>query len=743
MNCRKLIFFVLALASVASCSTTRSLSDGEYRLAKNIVQADDPAFNTASLGTYLRQKPNSSIIFDWNPFLSIYNWSGQKETGLAGFFRKIGQAPVVYNPAMVDESIRNMEAHLQYIGYYGSTVESRVEVKGRKVYVHYFVTLGRRYKINSVEFDIPTYGTFAQDYERDRKRVLIHPGDWLSESLMEEESIRSAQYFRNIGYYGFDKRFFFFEADTLKTPGEASVTLSIKDYARDEGSENAAEHHKFRIGKVSISHPDNVKIRPSVIENLNILKPGDRYSEQRVNTAYTRLSNLGVFNSINITTSPQIGDLVDCDIKMQSGGIHGFKANLEGSVNSTGLFGISPQLNYFHRNIFHGGEQWNFSIKGNFQFKPKTDISSQEVSVSSRLRFPKFIGLPNRIFKSNNIPHTDLNLAFSYQNRPEYRRTIISASFGYTGILWRKFHYQFYPIQGKVVRLFDVDEDFLTNNIGNMFLLNAYSDHFDIGVGGTLYYTTDPNPIPANSYRYYRFSFDLSGNVLSLFNPLMAVNDDGYRTIWNTPYSQYVRGEFQFGQTIRFGRNDAHAIAYRLLAGAGYAYGNSMTMPFEKQFYAGGANSMRGWQARALGPGTEKDFGLFIIPSQTGEMKLEANLEYRFPLVWKLEGALFADAGNIWDIHDWLKEYGIADKVENLEELLGDGVFRFNKNLPESIALDWGFGLRVNLSFLLVRLDLGLRVHDPGRESGERWVGPDKWFKNNGFAIHFGVGYPF
>lgn len=737
MYCRKLIFAVVAAALLASCSTTRSLSDGEYRLAKNIVQADDPAFNTSSLGTYLRQQPNSSIIFDWNPFLSIYNWSGHKDTGLAGFCRKIGQAPVVYNPAMVDESIRNMEAHLQYIGYYGSTVESRVEVKGRKVYVHYFVTLGRRYKINSIEFDIPTYGSFAEDYERDRRRVLIHTGDWLSESLMEEESIRSAQYFRNIGYYGFDKRFYFFEADTLKTPGEASLTLSIKDYARDDSSENAAEHHKFNIGKVLISHPENVKIRPSVIENLNNLHPGDRYSEFRVNTAYTRLSNLGVFNSINITTTPREGDLVDCDIKMQSGGIHGFKANLEGSVNSTGLIGISPQVNYFHRNIFHGGEQWNLAVKGNFQFKPKSDIRAQEVSVSSRIRFPKFIGLPNRIFKANNIPHTDVNLAFSYQNRPEYRRTVISTSFGYTGTLGRKFHYQVYPFQGNIVRLFDVDPEFYTDILGNIFLQNAYSNHFDLGVGGLLYYTTDPNPIPANSYHYYRLSFDFSGNVLSLFNSAMSQDEDGYHTIWDTPYSQYVRAEFQYGQTFRFGHNDSHAIAYRLLAGAGYAYGNSTTMPFEKQFYAGGANSMRGWQARALGPGTEKDFGFFIIPSQTGEMKLEANLEYRFPLIWKLEGAIFADAGNVWDIRDWLGDY------PEILELIGDGVFRFNKDMFESIGLDWGLGLRLNLNFLLVRLDMGLRLHDPGREKGDRWVAPDKWFKEKNFAIHFGVGYPF
>lgn len=736
MNGRKIIIGLVMGALAVSCSTTRSLSDGEYRLAKNTVQANDPAFRTSELSSYIRQKPNSTIIFEWSPALSIYNWSGKKSTGLAGFFRKLGEAPVVYDPAMVDESIRNMETHLTYLGYYGSTVESRVEVKGRRVYVYYFVTLGKRFKIRSIDFDIPTYGSFANDYAQDRKNMLVHTGDYLSEALLEQESTRSAQYFRNIGYYGFDKRFYFFEADTLATPGEADLSITIRDYGRDDNPENAVPHEKFKIGRVTISHPENVRIRPSIIANLNVLKPGDQYSERNVNLTYNRLQNISVFKNINITTTPQEGNRVDCDVQMNSGGVHGFKANLEASVNSTGLIGISPQVNYFHRNIFQGGEQLNLSVKGNFQFKPKTDIRSNEISVSGRLRFPKFIGLPNRVFKSTNIPRTDINLAFSYENRPEYRRTMISASFGYSGLLWQKFNYIFYPFQANIVRLFDMDSAFYTRLLDNIFLMETYSNHFDLGVGGVLYYTTDPNPIPQSSFRYYRFSFDLSGNVLSLFNSAMPMDDYGAHTIWDTPYSQYVRGEFQFGQTIRFGREDKHAFAFRLLAGAGYAYGNSSSIPFEKQFYSGGANSMRGWQARALGPGNSSMFVMTTIPSQTGELKLEANAEYRFPLFWKLEGAIFADAGNIWDLHDWLAE------VPELKEMYGDGTFHFSKDFFNSVALDWGIGIRLNLKFLVARVDMGMRLHDPARVQGERWIAPPQWFPSN-YAIHFGVGYPF
>jgi hypothetical protein len=307
---------------------------------------------------------------------------------------------------------------------------------------------------------------------------------------------------------------------------------------------------------------------------------------------------------------------------------------------------------------------------------------------------------------------------------------MISTSLAYSGRIGNNFYYQVSPFQANIARLFEVDPDFLENLLeSNPFLFNAYTDHFDQGIGGAVYYTTDNSPVPLSSYHYYRLDFDVSGNFLSLFNRWMPVDDFGRHTIWETPYSQYVRAELKLGRTLRFGKQDKHAIAYRFLAGAGYAYGNSYSMPFEKLFYAGGANSMRGWQARTLGPGNSPYYSdLFAIPSQVGEMKLEANIEYRFPLVWKLEGALFVDAGNVWDYPD-------PDYDD------GGAAFHFN-TFFESVGLDWGLGIRVNLDFLLVRVDAGVRLHDPVYAAGQRWIAPKDWF-NGHYAVHFGVGYPF
>lgn len=728
MKARKLIFLGIILLLVTACSVTRALKDGEYLLRKNSIKVNDSSFNTSELGSYISQKPNSYLL-GVNPLLSVYNWGGEGKTGFQRFLQSIGNKPVVYDPMQVEKSITNINNHLHYIGYYGSQVESQVSVKGRKVYVTYYVALGKRYTISAIDYKIPEYGSFQQDFNDDLPNSNIAIGQYLSESALEADAERSARQFRNKGYYGLNKNYYAFEADTLSADGTARLTMSIRDYALGDSPSTAKEHKKFSLGKVNITIPERLKIRPSVLENLNTLRPGQMYNEDEINTAYTRFASVGMLSGVNINMTPVSDNEVDCEIALRNSRLQAFKADLEASVNSTGLFGISPQLNYYHKNIFHGGERLNVGIKGNFQFKPRDAAYSTELSVTSSIRFPKFIGLPNRLFQGPNIPSTDISLAFVYQDRPEYRRTIISTAYTYNGRFGKNLYYQFTPLRANVARLFNIDPEFLLKLLqSNPFLLNAYMDHFDMGVGGMLYYTTNSSAVPKTPYHYVRLGLDVSGNVLSLFNSLMPLNSGGKHTIWNTPYAQYIRGEINLGKVFRFGKDARQALALHLMGGAGFAYGNSTTTPVEKQFYCGGSMSMRGWQARTLGPGNSTMIAFFAIPSQIGEMKLEANVEYRFPLLWKLEGALFADAGNIWDISESSEDGSMS---------------RFNfKTFPQAIGLDWGLGIRLNLDFILVRIDGGIRLRDPARTEGDRWVPVNQWFKGN-YAIHFGVGYPF
>ncbi len=727
-------FFILVAvltttaALICSCSTTRVLEDGQYRLASNRIQVNNSVtFNTKNIESYIKQKPNSYIIFGWNPFLNIYNWSGKNpDKAINKFIRKIGTAPVVYQPSQVEASKENIGRHLEYLGYYGSEVSSDVEIKGRTVSVTYSVTLGKRFRIGDVTYSVPD-GEFKEDFMADTSLFSIKPGDYLSEDALEKETELRALSLRRKGYFGFTKNYISFEADTLSSADTADILYMVKEYTRNQTPEYARPHKKYFLGEVTISHDSDLTFNDKILKDMCTIRPGKMYDEKEVNTTYSRFSALKLFSGVNITMNQRDSAIVDCDISLTRSRMQGFKVNLEGSTNSTGLIGISPQLSYYHKNIFHGGQWLNLGFLGNFQFKyDDKDVKSNEFGVSAGLSFPEFLGLANSRFHGPSVPRTEINISYNYQNRPEYTRNMISTSFGYSGQLRNgKFYYQFYPIQAKIVRLTDLDQDFYTTLTGNPFLRDAYQNHFDVGSGLVAYYTTNSDLNPKESFKYARLQLDASGNVLSLLNGVMKNDEYGSRLIWNTPYSQYIRTELTLGKTAVFGKSSNRSLAARIQGGVGFAYGNSSALPFEKQFYSGGANSMRGWQARALGPGTSKADTTFVIPSQTGDFKLEANLEYRFPLFWKLCGAVFADAGNIW----------------TLKEMDGDNG-KHTRFGFDSIAADWGLGLRIDLNFLILRVDTGFKLHDPSRND-DCWLRPSEWLKKDGYSVHFGVGYPF
>lgn len=733
-----------ALLLAISCSTTRVLPEGTYRLQKNVVEimgdkAERGDVSVSDIEQYIKQAPNKYFVFGWNPFLNIYNWSNGKGNGWDRFVKKIGVAPVQFDPSLVGSSKENIESHLRYLGYYGSSVKDTVTYKKRRAKVKYEVYPGKRFPIKSICYDIGD-SLMRSIALADSSRSLVGKGDYLSESVLESESQRLNTVYRRNGYYGFSKNYIFFEADTTAVKDSALLEIQIRNYPRGGQPSDSIEHRRYAIGNVRIKYDKDMKIRENLLKRLNLVKPGDIYDEQVINNTYSRFSGVRLFGSVNITTSEAPGNLVDCDISLTQSKIQGMKLNVEASTNSSGLFGISPSLSYYNKNIFRGGEWLTLSFMGNFQFKFNDPIRSNELGISAGISFPKFLFLPDRLFHGA-IPRTDLNISYNYQSRPEYTRNIISTSFGYSWNSGNRLYYTLSPIQLNIIRLFNLDQDFYDDLSNNPYLQSAYQNHFDLGLGGTVYYTTDNSVNPKNTYFYTRLQFDLAGNVLSLFNPLMPVDENGSHRIWNTPYSQFARAELSLVRTWVFGKRGTHSLAVRAIGGIGYSYGNSAAMPFEKQFYAGGASSLRGWQSRAVGPGMSAMNSNFVIPNQTGDIKMEANIEYRFRIFWKIAGALFVDAGNVWNLRS-----SVADDP---------GVLR-GRDFFRSVALNWGLGIRFDLDFVLLRLDMGIRLHDPSMQSlsdkelaagavpaRRGWLGPDEWFRHNGFAIHFGVGYPF
>ena len=720
---------VAAILALSACSTTRVLQPGQYRLKSNKVKiTNDPQFSTSQVTPYIKQQADG-----WSPLLNIYNWQDPDSDGfLSRFARKVGVAPVVYNAALLPSSIANIDKHLVHLGYYDSLIETRVDTVKRNVVVNYDVALGKRYRIDSVFYSVPDDGSFREEFFADTLNSLVRPGAYLSEELLEKESERGTGYFRDLGYYDFNKNHYTFVADTLNHADSTILEYRIERFSRNAGELAAKPMRKYRIGDVTISHSASAPFRKSVLLDLNTVKPGQTYSGSEIEKTYTRLSQLKLFNSIRMELDPVDTAVVDCNIRLSESKQRGFKVQLEASSNSSGLIGISPQLNFYHKNLFHGGEWLDLGFSGNFQTMiGNPDIHSTEFSAAASLSFPRILGLPNRYFHGTYIPRTEISLTGSYQDRSEYKRSIVSLAYGLVGNLNKKLYYNIYPFQFKYVNVYGMDLQFLLKMFENPYLIRTFEPHVDAGLQATIQYITDPDIVPKTSYRYAKLVFNASGNILGLFKNSFRYDEDyGERVILGVPFSQYVRTELSLGRTLRFGSTNGQALAMRFLAGVGYAYGNSSTLPYEMQFYAGGANSLRGWQVRSIGPGFDQLSELFTIPSQTGDIRLEANLEYRFRMFWKLEGAVFAEAGNIWNM----------PSQHSVEE--DDYIFHLN-NFYKSLAADWGLGLRVNLDFILLRLDAGFKVYDPSRDPHFRWVGSDQWLQRDGFAIHFGVGYPF
>ena len=782
MHQGRLLYILLFCISVPSlfllesCSTTRILSEGQTRLKSNVVtvvnRKEHPDFQDPTLDNYIRQKPNTYFIKTrrggWNPFLYISNWTNGKGGGWDRFVTKLGQAPVVFDPALMEDSRDNISTHLKYTGYYGSHVQAIASVLNRQTVVDYLVTLGKQYPIKSIYYEVDN-PDLAEEIFKDTVNSLIQRGKPLSEDLLDKESERSAAYLRNQGYYEFSKNFYFFAADTVSVQDSALLRISVRNYPRGGSPDEAVRHRRFYFGKVEI-YPvsDNIRyrasvasripqvldtvnygditihydkkrrIRPSMLDKMNRIVPGELYNESIVNNTYQRMSNLRIYNSVSVELTKADTNTVDCSIRLIPSKAHGYKVNLEASTNSTGLIGISPSISYYNRNIFKGGEWLSLSVSGNFQFSVRNSTRATEFGANAGLSFPTFVLLPDRMFK-NIIPRTDIELSYNFQRRPEYTRNMIGANFGWS---WssqsNKFYFKVVPLQINIVNLPVYSDSFL-ESLTNPFVREAYKNHFEAGLGFDLQYSSDPSINPANSYFKADFQFDIAGNLISAFNPLMPVDSSGFRTIWNSPYSQFVRGELSLVYTWKFGRDNKQALAVRGLGGIGYAYGNSAKMPFERLFWAGGSNSLRGWTARSVGPGSSRMDRTFSIPNQTGDMRLEANIEYRFPLFSIFRGAVFADWGNVWNLertgrHESMG--GGSGEDHSTEEL---SYFRWGDVFRTS-AFSAGAGLRIDLNFVVVRFDVGIKLYDPATQ---QWPNIRTWFNRGGYAFQFGIGYPF
>ena len=381
--------YILTLCGAAlitvSCSNARLLErEGVYYLTANDVKFTERTdLKTTDITPYIKQEPQGFKLFSKNR--------------------------VEFNKELAEASAQSIVEHLEYLGYYKSVVEPVVSTRKQKVKVTYVITPGTRYKISEIHYKLPQGSSLEADFLDDIENVSVKVGDYLSEAALEAESARSAAYLHTKGYYSLNSNFYSFEADTLSGPDNTILEMKVNEYTRNQTPEESRMHEIFTIGNVTFSYPEGLKFDNNVLRSLNTIKPGEIYNETEVNTTYSRLSALKVFSGVGIELSEADSNKVNCAINLIPSKLQGFKVNWESSYNSSGLLGISPQLSYYHKSIFHGGEWLNLAFMGNFQRKFKSNIRSDEFGVTAGLSLPRFLGLPYEYFKGPNVPRTEIN----------------------------------------------------------------------------------------------------------------------------------------------------------------------------------------------------------------------------------------------------------------------------------------------------------------------------------------------
>ena len=734
----------------AGCNATKYVPQDKYLLDKAKVKVTDSKDASVSgLDSYLRQKQNSEILGFWKLQLHIYNTAPADTTTkskkrLAANAHKMGEAPEIYDPSLTGASMGQLKQAMHNRGYFNAVIDTQTVVKKRKVKLTYFVTAEQPYVVRDYTIKLA-----HQDLLRaaTAKGCLIHNGDRFDAGVLDNERQRITSYMRQEGYYFFDKSMLDYRADSSYNTHEVAIELKMQKMTEtlpDSILEKIytryrINHIKFHMdydprrlpegkelihsmeGEYEFSYFGKPLLRHRVLRKNFKLKPGDYYNEELVERSYALLNALGPVKYVDISFEPVGKDLLDCHITVSRSKLNSVSAEIEGTY-SAGDWGIAAGLGYINRNIFRGAEQ--LSLSGRFSYEWRQNGGRAiEAKGEAGLLFPNSL---------------NLKLAFQYQNRPnEFIRDIAGAGLYYTihrnpSSHWRHI---FNIIDVNYVYLPWKSEEFQTNIINKSSVLKySYEDHFIVDWSYTGIYTSRQQLNPNHDYLRFQYTIETAGNLLhgiaSAAN--LPKNEAGAYVLWKIPYSQYAKADVNFTYHQVLVQN--HRLVYHIGLGVVVPYLNASSVPFEKRYFSGGSNSVRGWQARTLGPGGFKGTGGGLVyDMQAGDIRLDLNLEYRWK-VWNfIELAAFTDAGNIWTIRDYKGQE--------------HGVFLFDE-FYKQIAWSYGVGLRLDFSILVFRIDFGVKLYDPTRlyEDG----GSKVWrTAANGLSwkddmtFHFAIGYPF
>jgi Omp85 superfamily domain/Surface antigen variable number repeat len=775
---------------MVGCRQTKRLADGEYLLDKNKIVTDIKDIDFDELESIIKQKPNRKIIigrfhlwvFNIPDPAKMQKRMDRKETRVENRNEKrikkgkkpkavgrttdewlrevVGEAPVVVDSALVEKSREQLQLFLFKKGWFNNIVtDTIVYGKRKKAKVTYIVNSGTPYTIDTITTEI--YDQYLRLFTASiADKSILKIGDQFSIENLEQERKRLTDYYKNNGYFTFNKEFILFKVDTGLANYKVALKLSIialkKPYELNTDSLITINYPKFKINDIVMNtnftrsknvalfedtviykgyqflNYDSTYIKPKILAQSILFEKDQTYSLDKVNRTYRKLSILPIFNNINIQFVPVSASaentLLNCFINTSQTKKQSFGFETRGT-NRGGFLGISGTLSYQNKNIFKGAESLEINLLGGGESQPlltqqdNIDQNTQQIADGFTLntfefgpevvlnfqRIPKFFFFnPDRIRKTAN-PKLVLRTAVNFQQRPDYKRSIVNLSLGIEVQQNKYLKYIFTLAELSVIKInkSNAFEERLLQ-LNDKFLQNSYQDHFISNFRASLIFNNQDGG-KRNKIFYYKGDFEPAGLLLRAskiiqdknFN-LVEPDSLGSYQAFNIRFSHYLKTvhDFRYYYTL----NEKHSIVYRVMGGIAVPLKNLNAIPFERSFFAGGANGNRAWQARTLGPGAYFDPNNFF--DKIGDIQLEGNIEYRFKLISPFEGALFTDVGNIWVLN---------------EDNRPGSQFKPDKFLGE-IAVGGGIGLRVDFGFFIIRLDVATQIKNPELPIGERWL---------------------
>ena len=731
-------FFLGAMVFFSSCSSTKYVPKDQYLLKSVKVKSESNYhdINTLALRNYVRQMPNSRWFSLYKLPLAVYSLSGRDSTKwINRTLKSMGEAPVVFDSLSSVQTCADLAQQLKNEGFLDAQVRLQVSTKGRKAKVEYLLQPGEPYFVDSIGYAIQDTAIARILSRQGASASLLYKGMKFDVSKLDAERKRISTLLSDSGYYRFHKDYITYQADSISHSRLINLTLHLAPYQLP--NEEYVPHTRYwmrHINYGSGSPGDNqIHLRQHVLQECTHLHSGSPYSASGLQNTYNHFGRLQAVKYTNITFK-QVpdADSLDCQILLQNNKPSTLSFQPEGT-NTAGDLGAAASLTYQNRNLFRGSEVLSVQLRGAYEaIRGLEGYSNQnfvEYSAEAKLQFPRFISpFVNRRIRRLVNATSEVSLLYDMQDRPEFHRRLLSAAWRYKwSFPHRKDKFQVDVLDLNYVFMPWISETFhneylRNDNNRNAILRYNYEDLFitKIGFG---YSVTKGNTA-------FKSNIETSGNLLSLASRMWNAQKDelGHYQVFNIAFAQYVKCDLDLSHVLMIDKNNQ--LVFHAGLGVAYPYGNSTVMPFEKRYFSGGANSVRGWTVRSLGPGQYKEQdGRINFINQTGDMKLDLNAEYRTYLFWKFNGALFVDAGNIWTIRQYDEQPG--------------GQFSF-KDFPRQLAVSYGLGLRLNFDYFILRFDLGMKAVNPAYEAedDEHYPVLHPNFKRD-YAFHFAVGMPF